>query len=56
MMDIYFIKSTVTVVLYPKGGSAEQFIVLDQLHIANGMNFLTALDHLIGAMRVDIFD
>ena len=55
-MNINFIKSAITIVLYPKGRRTEQLIVLDQLHVADSMNFLTPLDHLIGAVRVNVFD
>ena len=56
MMDVDLIKSAVTIIFYPKGSGPEQFIVLDQLYIANSMDLLSPFDHLVGAVRVNVFD
>ena len=56
MMNVYFVVRAVTVILYPKGGRAKQFIVFDQFHIADGMDLLSSFDDLIGSVRVNVFD
>lgn len=55
-MDVYFVISAIAIVLYAKGGGAEQFVVFDEFDIPDGMDLLSSLDDLIGSMRVNVFD
>jgi hypothetical protein len=50
-----FVKCRVIVVLDPEGDGPQEFVVLHELHIADGVDLFTPTDDLIGTVVVDEF-
>ncbi len=56
LLDMYFIRSGIVIVLHPKHRRSKQVIVIGQLRIPNGMDLFAATNGFVGAQCVNWFE
>jgi hypothetical protein len=55
LLDMYLVKGSVIVVFDPEGNGSQQLIVFHEFHVADGVDFFTSSDDLVGTVVVDEF-
>lgn len=54
-LNVYFVKSSITIISYPKGNRAHKIIMINQFNISEGVNFFPTPYNFICAGIVYVF-
>jgi hypothetical protein len=55
LLDIYFVKSGINIILHPEYGRSKKVIVFYQFTKSNRVYLLAPPDHFIGAVSINMF-